>query len=259
MKTQTYKLHILTPCFCRGAYQDTPEIRVPSIRGMVRWWFRALGGTADEEKQVFGGISRGRAETSRLIFRIKNLQAKSGGTIPTLPHKQGGQANPQAAFQEGAKFTLEVASRLGGISSTLETKVINTLEVWSLLGSIGLRSNRTGGNLWPEDNAPQTAEDLAQRLKKCGCNWPVYLAGESIGTNLEQLRKAATDTLDGNSRIFGQARGGRLSSPLKFKIVRLENKLSFLIFAKDEQTITAAKNALRGKPSKPETWSKISP
>jgi CRISPR type III-B/RAMP module RAMP protein Cmr1 len=253
------KIEIVTPCFCRGAYQDTPEIRVPSVRGMVRWWFRALGGTADEEKKIFGGISGGRAETSRLVFRVKNIQTKPAGLMVTLPHKQGGNANPQAAFKEGAQFTLEVISRLGGLTPSQEKKVFDALEVWSLLGSIGLRSNRTGGNLWPLENAPSTAQELAQKLRDHGCRWPIYLASTEIGANLDALRKAATDTLDGNPQIFGRATGGRLSSPLKFKIVRLDTQLHFLIFAKEEATILSAKNVLKNKPSKPDTWAKISP
>ncbi len=258
MQTQTYNLEILTPCFCRGAYQDTPEIRIPSIRGMVRWWFRALGGTAEEEKKAFGGISNGRAETSRMVFRLKAIDATHSKKIDTLPHKQGNPASPQAAFQQGAKFTLEVSSRLGGISPALETKVINALDVWSLLGSIGLRSNRAGGNIWPLDGAPKTAQQLAEKLNKHGFRWPLYLAGEELGTHLEQLRNAATDTLNGSPQIFGKAIGGRLSSPLKFKIVKLDEHLRFLIFAKEENTIRSAQAVLRNKPSRPDTWKKIS-
>src|ERR1043166_7335138 len=62
-------IQLLTPCFCRGAYRDQPEIRAPSIRGMVRWWFRALGGTPDQEKALFGGVHAG-AVASRLVFRV---------------------------------------------------------------------------------------------------------------------------------------------------------------------------------------------
>jgi len=32
-------IEVLTPLFNRGAYQDTPELRVPSIRGMMRGGF----------------------------------------------------------------------------------------------------------------------------------------------------------------------------------------------------------------------------
>ena len=53
---QKTDVELVTPCFCAGAAQEAAEIRVPSIRGQVRWWFRALGGGASEEKRVFGGV-----------------------------------------------------------------------------------------------------------------------------------------------------------------------------------------------------------
>jgi CRISPR type III-B/RAMP module RAMP protein Cmr1 len=252
-------IEVLTPLFNRGAYQDTPEIRVPSIRGMVRWWFRALGGTADEEKRVFGSVHGG-AVASRLVFRVSNVRAqRANPNPPTLPHKQGGQASPQAAFAPGARFKLEVFSRLGDLPSELETKAKNALEVWLLLGSLGLRANRGGGSVWPADgSAPKTPAELRQRLDQHGCRWPVMLAGREVGHTVEQLRKAATDTKNGLPQIFGEASRNRQASIVKFKIVRLGNELRLLITAPDNKFLDQARAALRGKLSRPETWQLIS-
>ena len=105
----TRTIELLTPAFCRGAYQDTPEIRAPSIRGMVRWWFRALnapptlgGGDRqrnwqnvwEEEKEIFGGVA-GTATASKLVFRVSKINATTA-SHPTLPHKPSpGQRSPQ--------------------------------------------------------------------------------------------------------------------------------------------------------------------
>lgn len=252
------EIELLTPCFCRGAYRDQPEIRVPSIRGMVRWWFRALGGMREQEKAVFGGVHGG-AAASRLVFRVSNVSAHKADPNPaTLPHKSGGQASPQAAFASGAKFHLSVTSRLSPLPDDLVRRVENALEVWILLGSLGLRANRGGGSLWPAGNhAPKTPAELRERLTALGCNWPVYLAGTKVGTNVEELRAAATDTVSEPREIFGAARGGRLASPLKIKIVRLDNQLRLLITAPREDIITQARTCLRLRRSKPETWQRI--
>ncbi|SRR5579885_631302 len=255
-------IEVLTPLFNRGAYQDTPEIRVPSIRGMVRWWFRVLGGTPDEEKQVFGGMKKfGRqfakdVMASRLVFRVSQVRApRANPDPPTLPHKQGGQASPQAAFAPGARFRLEVFSRFGPLDQGLQRKVESALEVWLLLGALGLRANRGGGNVWPADGtAPQTSAELHQRLNQCGCNWPVMLAGEQVGRTADELRRAATDTVDGMPHVFGKARGGREASKVKFKIARFSDGLRLLITAPDENTLRQAQAALKGKLCKPETW-----
>nr|UXE44118.1 hypothetical protein Hi04_10k_c110_00009 [uncultured bacterium] len=255
-------IEVLTPLFNRGAYQDTPELRVPSIRGMVRWWFRALGGTADEEKTAFGGMTRmgqrlrGQVTASQLVFRVSKVQALRAKPDPlTLPHKQGGQGSPQAAFAPGTTFRLEVFTRFGSLNPDLERKVRNALEVWLLLGALGLRANRSGGNVWPADGAaPSTSAALRTRLNELGCRWPVMVAGPEAGNTLDQLRAAATDTVDGMPDIFGQARGGRVASRVKFKIGKLEAGLKLFVFAQDQHLLSEAKLALKGHRSRPETW-----
>ncbi|WCJ60669.1 type III-B CRISPR module RAMP protein Cmr1 [Fontisphaera persica] len=257
-------IELLTPTFCRGAYQDSPEIRVPSIRGMVRWWFRALGGSADEEKQVFGGLKRfgtqyrNEVMASNLVFRVSNLQVQvANPKPPTLPHKQGGQASYRAAFAGGGKFHLEVFTRFDELPDNLVQKASNALEVWLLLGSLGLRANRGGGSLWPcGDNVPDTPAALRQRLNDLGCQWPVYLADPQAGNTAEKLRAAATDTVRNHPQVFGSAHP-RQASPIKFKIVRLEGNLRLLITAQNDAIIQQAKHLLQGHRSKPETWEKL--
>ena len=146
-------IEVLTPLFNRGAYQDTPELRVPSIRGMVRWWFRVLGGTPDEEKQAFGGMKKfGRqfardVMASQLVFRVSKFNARRANPNPaTLPHDPR-KPSPQPAFAPGATFQLEVFTRFSDLAPDLEGKVQNALEVWLLLGALGLRANRSGGNV----------------------------------------------------------------------------------------------------------------
>lgn len=251
-------IEMLTPCFCRGAYRDQPEIRVPSIRGMVRWWFRKLGGTAEQEKIVFGGVHDG-AASSRLGFRVSNLAVRKVNPNPaTLPHKSGGQASPQAAFAAGGTFCLHVFSRRDPLPNDLARRVENALEVWTLLGALGLRANRAGGSLWPvDDSTPKTPNELRARLNVLGCAWPVYLAAPAVGNTAEQLRAAATDTVSQPVEIFGRARGGRLASPLKLKVVRLDHQLRLLITAPRDDILVRAQSALHGHRSKPETWTPI--
>ncbi len=255
------KIEVLTPLFNRGAYQDEPEIRVPSIRGMVRWWFRSLGGSADQEKEAFGGMAgmgqslKTQVKASRLVFRVSNVKAGPTRQEFTLPHKSGGHAGPKAAFPPGATFELEVFTRFGHLQVELESKVKNTLEAWLLLGALGLRANRAGGSVWPGDaSAPVTPQDLKTSLENIGCAWPVMLAGVEAGSSLDQLRAAATDTVEGMPHVFGKIKGGRVASKVKFKIVRLESRFRLLIFAPEQRVLDEAREALKGHKSKPDTW-----
>ncbi|TMQ04996.1 MAG: type III-B CRISPR module RAMP protein Cmr1 [Deltaproteobacteria bacterium] len=74
----TYKA--TTPLFCGGSTSDITEIRVSSIKGMLRWWWRALawpryeGSEADklhaihhDEAELFGSAVRGQ---SKVILRL---------------------------------------------------------------------------------------------------------------------------------------------------------------------------------------------
>jgi hypothetical protein len=256
-------IEVLTPLFNRGAYQDTPEIRVPSIRGMARWWFRALGGSVDEEKLVFGGMKKFGQQyaknvmASQLVFRVSQVRTHRANPNPaTLPHKHGGQASPQAAFAPGAAFHLEVFNRFAEPPPELQTKVTNALEVWLLLGALGLRANRSGGNVWPANGAaPNTPAELCARLTALGCRWPVMLAGKEAGTTIDQLRAAATDTVNGAAWVFGHAKGrDRQASTLKFKIARLEGCPRLLAFAPDAKVLEQAARELKGHKCRPDTW-----
>ncbi|MFH0988531.1 MAG: type III-B CRISPR module RAMP protein Cmr1 [bacterium] len=41
-KKVTFKCEVITPMFLGGADPDKPELRPPSIRGAMRWWFRTM-------------------------------------------------------------------------------------------------------------------------------------------------------------------------------------------------------------------------
>ncbi|HEM55787.1 MAG TPA: type III-B CRISPR module RAMP protein Cmr1, partial [Thermodesulfobium narugense] len=53
MRTFKLKCRVITPLFMGGANQQT-ELRTQSINGILRWWFRVLGGSFDDEKRLFG-------------------------------------------------------------------------------------------------------------------------------------------------------------------------------------------------------------
>lgn len=60
----TFTVEVLTPGFISGADQDEVEVRSASLRGLLRWWWRAgqEGDTpalADAESQLFGSSDAG--------------------------------------------------------------------------------------------------------------------------------------------------------------------------------------------------------
>ncbi len=69
-----YKVHmeIVTKLFMGNALQNA-ELRPSSFKGLLRWWFRAGGGSLEEEKRIFGWT--GRVSRAGLVnLRIKDKQ-----------------------------------------------------------------------------------------------------------------------------------------------------------------------------------------
>lgn len=81
MKIQA-TLNFITPCFCAGANRLEAEIRAPSIRGELRWWFRCLGGTKQAEDAIFGSVA-GNGCASLLQVRVSDITRANEIYSPT--------------------------------------------------------------------------------------------------------------------------------------------------------------------------------
>ena len=164
MTRKTYTLELITPCFCAGANPAQAEIRVPSIRGQLRWWFRALGGNATEESEVFGSAAGDEGYGSSLRIAIADFKrgplwtppkidqnsaqnytwhfasvsgkASSAGRSATGPRWQSNGALPP-----GSIFKLHI-TQLRPIKPELLKKLNFAVDAFLCFGSLGLRSTR---------------------------------------------------------------------------------------------------------------------
>lgn len=164
MKRQTYTLELLTPCFCAGADQSRAEIRAPAIRGQLRWWFRALGGSALDERKVFGSMAGNDGSASSLLVRVMNIVPK-GWTLPAkldiasdsyVYHyakvsgtEVMGASGPRwgASGSLGPKTTFEIELiQKTPLGSPLQQQLDNAKHCFLELGSLGLRATRGLGS-----------------------------------------------------------------------------------------------------------------
>lgn len=178
-------LQLLTPCFCSGADQESAEIRSPSIRGQLRWWYRALGGTPEKEKEIFGGI-HGEVQASSLVVRVGDLPPKGGCKnlkkmgLKTEKGPQGYLLWPLGSKSRGLfepredhfpSFSLHLMHRPLRGGRTLPSQ---TLLAFALFGTLGTRSRRGYGSLWPESieingekiAIPRNRQDVVQYAKQ---------------------------------------------------------------------------------------------
>jgi len=237
----TLSLEFITPLFSKGFYDDLPEVRSPSIRGQLHWWFRATGGRYEDEKAIFGGV-HGSAVASKVVVRVIDVQGRKDQRA-TLPHKQGGQASAKTCYLPGTRFQLHLLSRLGGLASGLQSQFDRALEAWLLLGTLGLRGTRAAGSfhcLSATGSGMMLPDTFASYEKRC----QELLQGKALRFALlsqtysqaEVARRDVSDTLGGREDRAGQMdlerlndplgriHGGRKTSPLRFRIVRMGNE-----------------------------------
>lgn len=172
MKSETYRIELVTPCFCAGADQTRAEIRAPSIRGQLRWWFRALGGTPEQEADIFGSAAgNSKGQSSRIVVRVRNLeragewqpwrmtQNDPGGYIWYFATVSGDKKrwyekgdprrkfNTDGCIPPGSTFDLEILYRRPVESALWRS----SLQCFLSLGSVGMRATRAMGAIRPLD------------------------------------------------------------------------------------------------------------
>ncbi|MBX3733411.1 MAG: hypothetical protein KF791_12545, partial [Verrucomicrobiae bacterium] len=239
-----------------------PEIRPPSIRGQLHWWFRALGGTARDEDAIFGSVHSQPVLASKIVVRVSGANDGNGSSpqkaeINTLPHKRGGEASPKWAFKPGTTFDLHLLERLGGLTDDQRQTCRRTLEAWLLAGTLGLRATRAGGSfIWhslADDGIPMPGDVPAysDRLTAVfnGAPLRVMLLKKSF-SNAEAARHCVSDTLGGRdypqdtnhlARLrdpLGRVFGGRKTSPLRFRIVKLGSGFHIVATWDDRSAVT---------------------
>jgi len=155
MQTLTAKLQTVTPMFLGGAEQSEAELRPPSIKGALRFWYRAtdpdykthIDGKTENptwEEKIFGSSKYGQGECLIRVF------PSSIQTTSILDETQALKYLGYGAVGENRKyikpdgvFTLT----LGYKSQEVKDKLVKTLQTMVLFGGLGSRSRRGFGSL----------------------------------------------------------------------------------------------------------------
>lgn len=262
----SYRLTFVTPLISRGCYENRPEIRPSSVRGQLRWWFRGLGGSYRDEKELFGGIHGKPVASSRIVLRVGGMEGGTG-SVPSLPHKRGMAASSKAAFLAGAAFDLHVLMRrmpssYGAMIQSFE----KAMHAWLLAGSLGLRSTRGAGSfVWKAVRG--TGAGMPADLESYKRQLRVVIGPPSLATNAglcawilgrsfsdpEDARRCISDTVGGKddksgasdlARIgfpLGRVFGGRKTSPLRFRIVQLAEEFYIVAVWDNRGNVTGNK------------------
>ncbi|QSR89290.1 hypothetical protein IT6_03130 [Methylacidiphilum caldifontis] len=178
---ETYTITFITPCFCGGADPSRAEARVSAVRGELRWWFRVLGGSREQEQQVFGGISLNPALASAFLMRFfikkpsdekwwnKKLSPKEGGYLWYFI-KASDRWNKECAISPGSSCEIQFIWQRDPCERDpqLFTLWNNAKEAFLCFGSLGYRATRCAGAFqW--EKAPKTLEEWQERINQLLC------------------------------------------------------------------------------------------
>ncbi len=174
MLQHTFECEVLTPLFLGGAEaRGKPELRAPSLRGAMRYWYRALLGGAvspalaslhEAESELFGKAEAGGALVTRL--RVMEQQQKPYEKDRAIPTRQGdfrptgkdyllwsmsSTGKPGTRRFQPPRQYIEPGSRFEfTLNAKLDEDVLKKGEIafWLLanLGAVGARANRGAGS-----------------------------------------------------------------------------------------------------------------
>ncbi len=166
------RMKIVTPCFLEGASRQA-ELRIPSVKGVLRFWWRALAysqlsrkpkaveSLRTNEEELFGSTNTGQ---SRLLLSL--IPAKKPNIIPAERRlqdnrkpvgpgsrylgyglmaafgKQPGKLH-RACLNPPCEFTL----RLGAKNRHDLEKILPALKLFGLVGGLGSRSRKGYGSV----------------------------------------------------------------------------------------------------------------
>lgn len=190
---KTYK--IITPMFIGDANQELTDLRPPSIKGALRFWWRALnwgkffkGDIAqalrelhEQEGKLFGQAAREGVEAGQASFLLQLSEQPKLIREKSWPENNTGSGylgyglmkdNTQAhreGFKENTKFSLSLIFKPNTSTENINS-IKETLEVFGLLGNLGARSRRGFGSISDSSNL-LTEEEYIKKIKTLLSNY----------------------------------------------------------------------------------------
>lgn len=170
-----YECNIITPLFMGSANPQQAELRTPSFKGGLRFWWRAINGNLSSEKmrekeaELFGSSDENIGK-SHLILRIPAKRMRTGRDSP-VPHRKGNQNKTyfeSPSIKKGQSFEFLLTS-IGNETEHKEYQAI--FELVLQLGGFGKRSRRGFGSIeiikkdGGEYNSPVDATNLLNLLQ----------------------------------------------------------------------------------------------
>ena len=183
----TYR--VVTPMFCAGADAGSAELRLPSFKGVLRFWWRALAWSRlhgdlekirQEEDALFGSTASGQSLLSMRLAQSdrqrnilgKNLSAGQGARYLGYGVMESGSDDERECILPPLNFTVRLRGRDLEIEQLMSLQ--SALIALGTIGGMGARSRKGFGSLVIKSlrvdsqerwRTPKTVDDLGDRIK----------------------------------------------------------------------------------------------
>jgi len=172
METLELKCEVITPMFLSGA--NEAELRAPSIKGILRYWWRSLNGHLSlkdlkkKEGDIFGSIESGDEKKSRVNILLNNKKMKISPSSPKLSSSHTfkvhgysldifdyllyGVLDSENHNNSYTKNYFNVSSTFDLVlncqNSDVKDEVLKSLYVWNEYGGLGAKSRNGFGSIY---------------------------------------------------------------------------------------------------------------
>lgn len=159
VKKVIFQCELATPLFSYGANTGIPELRVPAIKGILRFWWRAINAhlsineLRQNEMVIFGGNDEKVGKSKVSIKASHNIKTSENDLLRYLPEKYKSSIgyvlysvaiHPKKPYiKQGTTFDLQFISK---DDNSLQ-QFINSLLALEYFGGIGARNRRGAGSI----------------------------------------------------------------------------------------------------------------
>jgi len=257
MQTIIFECETITPMFMYGADGRTPELRPASIKGVMRFWWRAIHGhlklkdLKEQEGEIFGDTDK---KSKLIIYPIKITNDNAYKISLTPHHKKGycSENNQNCFFRNNQcmkaktktgklyKFTLKISIKNNPYLN--QEQLQNLFILTTTLGGFGQRSRRGFGSVQILKREvlsfPENIENLINNInpnfsythqnKERFEEYPYIQkieVGKTYNTYQSLLKTIGKASHDYNCDELGFAKGkNRLASPIYVSVLKFDDK-----------------------------------
>lgn len=156
-----FECESVTPMFMSGADPRQCELRPPSFKGAIRFWWRAMNGHLPlselrrKESELFG--DSGEIGKSNIIVKLKDIENIETVNISLTPHHRLNYCNKynkncsyknnkcaKANLRQGMFYKFNFIIK---VNKSIEEKIISLVKLIFALGGFGKRSRRGFGSV----------------------------------------------------------------------------------------------------------------